>query len=39
MAELISAEEIMFRAFEPKLKMRYSMNLNGLPAFLVKTMA
>ena len=39
MAELISAEEIMFRAFEPKLKMRYSMSLNGLPAFLVKTMA
>ena len=39
MAELISAEEIMFRAFEPKLKNRYSMSLNGLPAFLVKTMA
>ena len=39
MAELISAEDIMFRAFEPKLKMRYSMSLNGLPAFLVKTMA
>tara|TARA_B100000287_G_scaffold412085_1_gene442176 strand:+ start:272 stop:760 length:489 start_codon:yes stop_codon:yes gene_type:complete len=39
MAELIAAEEIMFRAFEPKLKNRYSMNLNGLPAFLVKTMA
>ena len=39
MADLIAAEEIMFRAFEPKLKMRYSMSLNGLPAFLVKTMA
>ena len=39
MAELIAADEIMFRAFEPKLKMRYSMSLNGLPAFLVKTMA
>ena len=39
MATLIDANEIMFTAFEPKLKNRYVMNLNGLPAYLVKTMA
>ena len=39
MATLIDANEIMFTAFEPKLKNRYTMNLNGLPAYLVKTMA
>tara|TARA_B100000900_G_C20411723_1_gene647117 strand:+ start:205 stop:693 length:489 start_codon:yes stop_codon:yes gene_type:complete len=39
MATLIDANEIMFTAFEPKLKNRYVMSLNGLPAYLVKTMA
>ena len=39
MATLIEANEIMFTAFEPKLKNRYIMNLNGIPAYLVKTMA
>ena len=39
MATLIDANEIMFTAFEPKLKNRYVMNLNGLPAYLVKTMS
>ena len=39
MAELIEANEIMFTAFEPKLKNRYTMNLNGIPAYLCKTMA
>ena len=39
MATLIEANEIMFTAFEPKLKNRYTMNLNGIPAYLVKTMA
>ena len=39
MADMVTPEEIMFTAFEPKLKNRYVMNLNGLPAYLVKTMA
>ena len=39
MADLLEANEIMFSAFEPKLKNRYTMNLNGIPAYLVKTMA
>ena len=37
MAELIDANDIMFTPFEPKLKNRFMMNIDGIPAYLVKT--
>ena len=37
MAELVTANEIMYTPFEPKLKNRYIMELDGIPAYLVKT--
>ena len=37
MAELIDANEIMFTPFEPKLKNRFMMNIDGIPAYLIKT--
>ena len=39
MAELVDANDIMFTAFEPKLKNRYVFQLQdmGIPAFMVKT--
>ena len=39
MAELIAANDIMFTPFEPKLKNRFIMQIDGIPAYLVKTMA
>ena len=36
MAELIDANDIMFTAFEPKLKNRYIMQIDGIPAYLIK---
>ena len=39
MAELVDANDIMYTAFEPKLKNRYIMELDGIPAYLVKTAA
>ena len=36
MAELLAPEEIMFTAFEPKLKNRFIMYIEGIPAYLVK---
>lgn len=36
MAELLDANEIMFTAFEPKLKNRFIMYIEGIPAYLVK---
>ena len=36
MAELLDASEIMFTAFEPKLKNRFIMYIEGIPAYLVK---
>ena len=38
MAELIDANDIMFTAFEPKLKNRFIMEIDGIPAYLIKTM-
>ena len=37
MAELASANDIMFTPFEPKLKNRFIMNIDGIPAYVIKT--
>jgi len=37
--ELLEPQDIMFTNFEPKLKNRYIMNIDGINAFLIKTMA
>jgi len=37
MAELIDANDIMFTPFEPKLKNRFIMEIEGIPAYLIKT--
>ena len=37
MAKLIDANDIMFTPFEPKLKNRYLFQIDGIPAYLVKT--
>tara|TARA_B100000287_G_scaffold412262_1_gene442516 strand:- start:531 stop:1019 length:489 start_codon:yes stop_codon:yes gene_type:complete len=39
MAEMIDANDIMFTPFEPKLKNRYIMQIDGIPAYLIKTAA
>ena len=37
MATLIDANQAMFTPFEPKLKNRYVMAIDGIPAYLIKT--
>ena len=37
MAELIDANDIMFTPFEPKLKNRFIMQIDGIPAYVIKT--
>ena len=37
MAELIDANQAMFTPFEPKLKNRYVMSIDGIHAYLIKT--
>jgi hypothetical protein len=37
MAELVSANDVMFTPFEPKLKNRFIMNISGIPAYMIKT--
>ena len=37
MATLLEAQDIMFTPFEPKLKNRFIMNIDGIPAYLIKT--
>ena len=39
MAELLEPQDIMFTPFEPKLKNRFIMNIDGIPAYLIKTAA
>ena len=39
MAKLVDANDIMFTPFEPKLKNRYIMQIDGIPAYLIKTAA
>ena len=37
MAKLVDANDIMFTPFEPKLKNRFIMQIDGVPAYLIKT--
>ena len=37
MAELLQAQDIMFTHFEPKLKNRFIMQIDGIPAYMIKT--
>ena len=39
MAEILDANEIMFTNFEPKLKMRYIMYIDGIPSYIIKKAA
>jgi hypothetical protein len=39
MAELIDAQEIMFTPFEPKMKNRFIMRIDGVPAYMIKAAA
>lgn len=39
MAEMLAAQDIMFTPFEPKLKNRFIMSVDGIPAYLIKTTA
>jgi len=36
MAELIDANDVMFTPFEPKLKNRFIMQIDGIPAYTIK---
>ena len=38
MAELLEPQDIMFTPFEPKLKNRFIMQLDGINAYLIKAM-
>ena len=38
MAELISPNDIRFTQFEPKVKNRFIMNIDGIPSFMIKAM-
>ena len=37
MPELLEPQDIMFTPFEPKLKNRYIFNIDGIPAYTIKT--
>ena len=37
MADMIQASDIMFTPFEPKLKNRFIMQIDGIPAYMVKS--
>ena len=37
MAELLEPQDIMFTPFEPKLKNRYIMQIDGINAYMIKT--
>lgn len=36
MAQLLEANQIFFTAFEPKVQNRFIMNIDGIPAYLIK---
>jgi len=36
MPELVNANDIMFTPFEPKLKNRFIMQIDGIPAYMIK---
>ena len=37
MPELLEPQDIMFTPFEPKLKNRFIMQIDGINAYLIKT--
>ena len=37
MADVLEPQDIMFTPFEPKVKNRFIMQIDGIPAYLVKT--
>ena len=37
MAELVDANDIMFTPFEPKLKNRFILTIDGVPSYTIKT--
>ena len=37
MPELLEPQDIMFTPFEPKLKNRYIMQIDGINAYVIKT--
>ena len=39
MAELVTSQEIFYTEYEPKLKNRYIMNIEGINAYMIKTAA
>lgn len=39
MAELLDQNQIFFTAFEPKVQNRFIMNIDGIPAYLIKAAA
>ena len=39
MATVLEPQDIMFTPFEPKLKNRFIMRIDGVPAYLIKTAA
>ena len=39
MAEMIEANDIMFTPFEPKLKNRFIVQVDGIPAYTIKSIA
>jgi hypothetical protein len=39
MAELLESNEIFFTAFEPKVQNRFIVNIDGVPAYLIKAAA
>ena len=38
MADILKQDEIFFKSFEPKTKNRFIMDIEGIPAYFVKTM-
>jgi len=39
MADLLEANQIFFTAYEPKVQNRFIMNIDGIPAYLIKAAA
>ena len=37
MPDLLDANDIMFTPFEPKLKNRFIMQIDGIPAYMIKS--
>jgi hypothetical protein len=39
MAEIVSFDQMFFTDFEPKMKNRYVMEIDGIPSYMVKAAA